>query len=160
MILELQDEMIQVLWETSESLELHLMLVDLSLIETFVAPELQNPEHNKEVDIFSYGIMLFEIEAQERCWSSVKSVFEITKLIDEGKPPGDLSKCPNFQNIIIQCIKVEATLRPNFDDITKYLNANIRSYAAQMSQPQVSSDLGVNKLLSGLMFDNEDVRAP
>lgn len=88
----------------------------------YAAPELPTSAHDKEVDVFSFGVILFEIESQEHCWPSSKSVFDVRELIAKGSSPGDLNLCPTMGGLIKQCTQIVPSLRPTFEEIVEALN--------------------------------------
>jgi hypothetical protein len=125
---------------------------------------LKNEEHGKEVDIFSFGVVLFELESQQRSWGNPRNMFEIRENINAGKPPGDLNLCPTFRTVIDLCLLLSPKSRPTFIDITMYLENNVHKISsAQMSNSNnqtstpLSAEPTINKLLNGLVLSGDEV---
>ena len=92
----------------------------------YMAPEMMKDEHqyNELVDVYSYGILLFEIITEKNAYYELDNKYSIPFRVKEGYRP---QYPPNFtinskmKNLIEKCWSQTVSERPNFDSITKIL---------------------------------------
>jgi c-src tyrosine kinase len=94
----------------------------------WMAPEsLRDRVYSEKSDVFSFGVVVFEILAREDPYGDTPGFQVATKMATEATRP-QLRRCddtPDLQALIESCMAYEAAQRPRFKDITKTL-ASIR----------------------------------
>ena len=87
----------------------------------YMAPELlKDEEYSDKVDVYSYGIIAYELLTGKIAFGDVKSKKELRALVLSGKrPPLDDEKKlhPVFKNLIQSCWDENESLRPTFYDL-------------------------------------------
>ena len=86
----------------------------------WMAPEFieQSKKINQRCDMFSYGMILYEIYAHEVPFSELKSEIEVALFIRDKKRPSIPSKLPKYlKTLIAQCWEHSAYDRPTSSDI-------------------------------------------
>lgn len=93
----------------------------------WMAPEiLRNDPYNEKVDVYSYGIVMWEILAREPPFATYKPLEILKRVLEDGERP-PLSKikedCPPELVLIMKvCWDQDPNRRPNFSDIIEALN--------------------------------------
>jgi len=92
--------------------------------DEFMAPELMlGEDYNEKSDIFSYGMLMFEIIARKDVGKliprSVKSSFGVDEKSVRPKLPPDCPK--HFSEFAFLCTKTDPNQRPSFDRIILFL---------------------------------------
>ena len=90
-----------------------------------MAPEVIRTKHYSEkADVYSYGIILWEIASREPPYKNMKGTYVILEVVNKNLRPAIPSKCPkSFARLIKRCWNKEPNLRPNFKDIIHELKA-------------------------------------
>ncbi|KAL6066725.1 Mitogen-activated protein kinase kinase kinase 7 [Balamuthia mandrillaris] len=80
------------------------------------APEvLRHGAYSKKADVYSYGVVLWELLTNDIPWKEHRYVFPITQLVDSGQRPPIPPFCPDFiRKLITACWLSEPSLRPSF----------------------------------------------
>jgi len=84
----------------------------------WMAPELfdVNGKNTKQSDIYSFGIVCFEIASRKLPWAHIKPVHSIGTIVQKGKRPEISKETPNwFSSLIQSCWNQESSLRPSFE---------------------------------------------
>ena len=72
---------------------------------------------NKKCDLFSYGMVLFELFAHEVPYSDLENEVDVLKSVTEGKrPPIPPSLPPYLHDLLRSCWEEDPHLRPTFND--------------------------------------------
>ena len=75
---------------------------------------------NKKCDLFSYGMILFELFAHEIPYSDLDNIFDVLKSVNEGIRPPIPPTLPSYlHDLTKKCWEEDPYLRPSFDDIVK-----------------------------------------
>ena len=88
-----------------------------------MAPELlKNKPFSKEVDVYAFGIVLWEIFAREVPWNAMDPRDIITKVGNGERPEIPRYDCPDFiQTMISSCWAQNALDRPSFKEVHQQL---------------------------------------
>eukprot|EP00029_Vermamoeba_vermiformis_P012537 TRINITY_DN737_c0_g2_i3.p1 TRINITY_DN737_c0_g2~~TRINITY_DN737_c0_g2_i3.p1 ORF type:complete len:1073 (+),score=499.21 TRINITY_DN737_c0_g2_i3:765-3983(+) len=81
--------------------------------------------YSKEADVYSYGMLLYEMVSGKQPFEDVHDIFELKKLVcDKNKRPKLPAQCPKpLAALIKRCWKGDATKRPPFTEILGELRA-------------------------------------
>ena len=86
----------------------------------WMAPEIMSlakARINKKCDLFSYGMILFELFAHKVPYSDLENQLDVLKGVTEGKrPPIPPSLPPYLHDLLRSCWEEDPHLRPTFDD--------------------------------------------
>jgi serine/threonine protein kinase len=90
----------------------------------YMAPEaLNNAEPTLKFDVFSFGVILYELLVVESVFPKGASVFEMFQLHQSETRPEIPSWIPkSIRRLIEACWSSEAALRPSFEEIYETLN--------------------------------------
>jgi serine/threonine protein kinase/TPR repeat protein len=86
----------------------------------YAAPELFNEDtrRTRKVDIYGFGLLMYEILTGTAVFASSKYAFPIMKRILAGEMPSVPSECGSFmQELIARCWSMDPDKRPTFDEI-------------------------------------------
>ncbi len=106
---------------------------------TWTAPEmLARQKYNFKVDVYSFGVILWEMLERKLFFGEVKFMSELEDMVKSGKRPPIPGDCPVSVRILIEtCWSQDPAKRPPFSDIRKMLQ-------------KVASDIGVEENKGGL----------
>lgn len=95
---------------------------------TIMAPEfIKEPENyarTKPIDVYSYGMTIFELWTGVAPFSHIKSPFQLMNAVSEGQRPGIPASTPeNWKELITKCWDQNPEERPTFDDIIDNLDS-------------------------------------
>lgn len=118
-------------------------LADLSLLDPFgsggppemtsnmgttawCAPEVlsntNRARYSVKVDVYSYGMVLWELWERRRPYEELTSRFDILDAVREGRRPSISDNCPpSFRSLIQRCWQSDPARRPMFRYIVRYL---------------------------------------
>jgi serine/threonine protein kinase len=90
------------------------------------APELlttaSKTHYSVKVDVYSFGMVLWELWEKKRPFDEYNSRFDIMDAIRAGKRPEISSNCPpSYRSLLQRCWQTNPTRRPNFTYIVRYL---------------------------------------
>jgi serine/threonine protein kinase len=90
----------------------------------YMAPELlKNKPFSKEVDVYAFGIVLWEMFSREVPWNAMDPRDIITAVGNSQRPDIPRYDCPDFiQGLIETCWAQNASVRPTFNNIFKRLS--------------------------------------
>ena len=72
---------------------------------------------NKKCDLFSYGMILFELFAHKKPYSDLENEVDVLESVKKGKrPPIPPSLPPYLHDLLRSCWEEDPHLRPTFDD--------------------------------------------
>eukprot|EP01119_Soliformovum_irregulare_P025245 TRINITY_DN92_c0_g2_i1.p1 TRINITY_DN92_c0_g2~~TRINITY_DN92_c0_g2_i1.p1 ORF type:complete len:736 (+),score=176.03 TRINITY_DN92_c0_g2_i1:89-2296(+) len=100
----------------------------------YAAPELPTPRHNSKVDVFSFGIMMWEIVTREQPWANAptNTSAELADYILAGnRLPIPQTCSQDLGDLIISCWASDPHLRPSFAMIYE----KIESLRAELPPP-------------------------
>ena len=115
------------------TIDWEIKLCDFGLVTTkvttagtpaYMAPELlKNKPFSKEVDVYAFGIVLWEIFAREVPWNAMDPRDIITKVGSGERPEIPRYDCPDFiQSMISSCWSQNPSNRPSFKEVHKQLS--------------------------------------
>jgi serine/threonine protein kinase len=92
----------------------------------YSAPEMfDGSSPTSKADVFSFGIILYEILVGERFYGCDGSLHQILgKLANRSLPAIPSSVLPSMRKLISNCLQFDSNLRPSFDDILTLLTRN------------------------------------
>jgi serine/threonine protein kinase len=97
----------------------------------WMAPEIiaGQRHYSRLVDVYSYGIVMWEIAAQSLPWSDLPSPFVmqgLLRMLNEGVRPPVGPEWPSvFRDMMVRCWATDPTCRPEFKDVATSLSAEI-----------------------------------
>jgi serine/threonine protein kinase len=85
----------------------------------YAAPEMfEEVDQTTKVDVFSFGLVLYEILVGRPVFSLSQTPFEILRQITRGEMPDIPDRVlPGIKTLIQRCWKLDPTQRPSFHDI-------------------------------------------
>lgn len=102
---------------------------------TFIAPEvlesMNETAYTPKVDVFSFGMVLFQLMALESPYREIKKPWQVTKAIVDGVPPRLPELEPPFQPLVelfFKCISQSPADRPKPSRIQRRLKALAKLY--------------------------------
>ena len=103
----------------------------------WTAPELvRNDAYNTKVDIFSFGMVLWELCHRNVPFQSMTSKFDIEDAIARGDRPPVSNNCPrNLALLMRRCWQKNAEIRPSFKEIVFLLEEMLAEECPVMYQP-------------------------
>jgi serine/threonine protein kinase len=91
----------------------------------WLAPEvIKHARSSKFSDVYSYGIVLWELATREEVYQGLETTQIIAKVANESLRPPVPYDCP-WKHIMVKCWEEEPKNRLNFVDIVEQLNAII-----------------------------------
>ena len=91
----------------------------------WMAPEIMNQavaRINKKCDLFSYGMVLFELFAHKIPYSDLSYPIDVLKSINDGTRPAIPALLPpNLHDLLRRCWNEDPHLRPTFDEFVNKL---------------------------------------
>jgi serine/threonine protein kinase len=94
----------------------------------YMAPELfetnkQNIKYNSRIDIYSFGVCMYEIFENRKIYDYCSSIDEFKKLVKNNKTNLYFHKSPSFlSKLIKKCLSINPNDRPNSVEILYHLN--------------------------------------
>ena len=91
----------------------------------WMAPEVMfTSDYNKKADVYSYGLILYELLTDRLAYEEVKTLNELVNTVTSGKRPKLPHNTPKgLAKLISVCWETSPHLRPTFDDIVnKFLS--------------------------------------
>ncbi|KAH3757731.1 TKL family protein kinase [Pelomyxa schiedti] len=95
--------------------------------QVYNAPEITTAHYDFSVDVYSFGLMLWEIHTRTRVWSG----FEDSASIRDQRPPIQGNMNPVLTSIMQECWNANPLLRPTFANIVERLTALISGDGAK-----------------------------
>lgn len=116
-----------------------------------MAPELiKNTNFDKSVDVYSFGILAFEIINGMKVFSELSSSTtqeDLEKIITDGFSPNFSAKfSSNMQNLILSCLNINPEERPTFDEIYSRLSKDYSYIKDHLDEEEI--DNFINKISS------------
>jgi serine/threonine protein kinase len=87
----------------------------------YMAPELESDSYGPPVDVYAFGLMLWEFVKRERVFANFKSAFALHKAVCQGTRPDLKGFDPELTKLIEQCWQTAPSSRPTFPDIFRTL---------------------------------------
>lgn len=125
------------------------LLYDKCGTPRYMAPEVALQEgYSFPADVYSFGILLWEICALKKPWSYVKSADEYHKAVFEKGARPKLKKCwPQVvTDIMTNCWSSSPSERPTMDVVKSIFVAHVREVASSQQSRQQQSNVGVRSL--------------
>ena len=103
--------------------------INMNMIGTpaYLAPEIyMNKEYSKSSDVYSFGLIIYEILSGEKPFTNVISPKGIKQIIldEESRPQIPETICESYRNLIERCWSQKPELRPTFETIVDELRTN------------------------------------
>ncbi|ELP85334.1 protein tyrosine kinase domain containing protein, partial [Entamoeba invadens IP1] len=118
----------------------------------YAAPETFHDEYTNAGDVYSFAITAWELYYQDEPYKTFKSVFEIKTYVEEGKRLQIDEGMPYLlKNLIETCWNTSATLRPQFDSITKKLVKIDEDISDLMNQESVNYQEKIEQVINKRM---------
>jgi serine/threonine protein kinase len=104
------------------------------------APELltatNKTRYSVKVDVYSYGMVLWELWERKRPYEELYSRFDIIDAVREGRRPAISASCPpTFRSLIQRCWHEQPARRPTFAYIVRY----VKDELAHIKRQRMSS---------------------
>ncbi|ETO05703.1 hypothetical protein RFI_31692 [Reticulomyxa filosa] len=107
----------------------------------YMAPEVIEPPqpygYDSKVDVFSYGVLLWEMYSRGKEENTLKGLGlgNYVKQVRQGIRPTIPKDCPDeFRNLINSCWEYEPKTRPTFAQIVKYLQYIIHTHKEEFKK--------------------------
>lgn len=106
---------------------------------------IQEHRYSKKSDVFSYGVVLWEIETQSEPWAGMTAVAAAHKVLSGERLSIPENCTPILAKIMLMCWKEDLNERPDFDTILNILEEDKETNAIKMttevytSYPEVSA---------------------
>mmetsp|Transcript_11994 Transcript_11994/g.50104 ORF Transcript_11994/g.50104 Transcript_11994/m.50104 type:complete len:97 (-) Transcript_11994:125-415(-) len=95
-----------------------------------MAPEaLRQEKFNQQSDVFSFGVILWELVMCEKPWKdshSLQIVYKVGSCGEKLHVPEGIECIPEFRKMIKQCLNDSPEKRPRFSELAKQLEALCR----------------------------------
>lgn len=134
----------------------------------YLAPELFDEELNEQrfnlaVDVFSFGIIAYEIVTAKDPYSELGKISSfklIAKIISGYRPQFPDDTPEKMKSLILRCISKKIDERPTFDQIFSELSENISEYDSNVNKDEVNEYLKkISKEENELNNSNKKVKA-
>jgi serine/threonine protein kinase len=106
----------------------------------YLAPECYDDQYSWKSDVFSFGLILYELVAREPAFPKHLNQLLIAKLlvIDNKRPTIPIFVLPAVKQLICQCWKRKLWRRPTFDQILNRLEAMKFKLTANVNSSKLS----------------------
>jgi mitogen-activated protein kinase kinase kinase 9 len=106
----------------------------------YLAPECYDNEYSWESDVFSFGLILYELVAREPAFPKDLSQYAVAKLllVEDTRPTIPAFVLPTVQRLIRKCWKREPERRPTFNQILDQLEAMKFKLTANVNSSKLS----------------------
>jgi len=96
----------------------------------WLAPEvLKNEKYTEKADVYSFGVILWEMVAQQQFFESEKFMAQLEKKVITGLRPDIPSNChPEVAELIKECWQGNADARPSFKVVAKRVEGIMAKY--------------------------------
>ncbi len=90
----------------------------------YMAPEVFMGTYDEKCDVYSFGMCLWEMLAQERVFADLPSLEKLVfAVVEEGHRPAIPTNCPtSLRNLICACWDADPKKRPSFKEILEQLD--------------------------------------
>jgi serine/threonine protein kinase len=96
-----------------------------------------------KVDVYSYGMVLWELYEKKRPFEEYSSRFDIMDAVKAGKRPTISENCPpTYKALIKRCWQTEPSRRPTFNYIVRYLKDELARVKRSKAVNQSSGGFG------------------
>lgn len=92
----------------------------------WMAPEVvKNGEYSEKADVYSYGIILWEIYSQSKPYENISNIDVAKKVVEDPnfRPPINNDISLKIAKLIVSCWQYDEKARPNFEQIIDYLES-------------------------------------
>merc|ERR1712107_538830 len=91
----------------------------------WMAPEiLSNARYNTKADIYSFGLIAWEVFAEQRFFEDLKFDHQVSEAVTKGtRPPIPENWTGNMRVIVERCWQGEAELRPTATELLVLINS-------------------------------------
>ena len=129
-----------------------------------MAPEMMKKEvkFGPSVDIYSFGVVMWEVWCERKPWSELSDKQEIFKAVREDKRrltlTNKIEKIEGYEELMRSCTEYEASRRPLIDSVRSDLQALLERAAEVESQKTAHSEpsqQGSMKLFTMMKDDDE-----
>jgi serine/threonine protein kinase len=106
----------------------------------YVAPEFYDRQYGWESDVFSFGLILYELVAHQPAFSKKLKHLAVAKLlvVDNARPAIPTFVLPAVQRLIRKCWKSDPSHRPTFNQILNRLEAMKFKLTANVNSSKLS----------------------
>jgi serine/threonine protein kinase len=97
---------------------------------TYAAPEVvAGGEYDSKADIFSYGIVVYEMIERKRAWKGIKNMFQYQEALFERKEKPKISEKTSSacKRLIRKCMHMDPAKRMSAADVIQYIHDHIDS---------------------------------
>jgi len=108
----------------------------------WLAPEImENKSFTEKADVYSVGVIFWELLTKQQIFSEVKFLSLIEKLVLEGKRPDIPGDCiPSYQHLIEQCWAQKPEDRPSFSQVVLMIQKIIEGVCPEIAQYDATAD--------------------
>ena len=100
-----------------------------------------SPRCSIKVDVYSFGMVLWELWEKKRPYEDLHSRFDIMDAIRSGRRPAISEGCPPaYRSLTQRCWQAEPGRRPNFQYIVRYLKDELARVKRQRERQMSSSE--------------------
>jgi len=118
------------------------LLKHMDIREICLSPDIlsERASYDYQIDVYSYGAVMWEIYHCRRVFNDIKTVHELKKTVMRGGRPGMDTLCPpGYASLVEECMHQKPRYRPTFVDIVLRLEnmiLNSRKSTAVSSPPE------------------------
>lgn len=109
----------------------------------YMAPDLVQPNYTSKIDVFAFGVIVFELLTGNVPFSPCSNQVIFEKYVNRERPE---IPCAKYSDLISQCWASDPSKRPSFDEISKMLledaDESLATYAMKVMRAELKLTYG------------------
>jgi len=123
----------------------------------YAAPEISTRNYTTKADVYSFGVILWEMYCRDKPWKDIQWAFEVAKMVDSGKRPPLPKSMPEWlQTLITTTWHSNPEKRPSFQYLANRFKSHLREAIQKRDEQQERSQLVEKLSRLGITTKNSD----